>query len=334
MGYGAPGTLGAAERELLDLFAAHGAALVERARRVYAERRRAEQQRRLTAILAELAAATGLEDALTRLARGVVPLLGGVQATARVYTQPPDQDAGPASPDRAAAAEGAIQGGGADAVRVIAHEDGTVETRRKPSRLRRGSFAAALFAGAPAALVVDMWALDPALYPHVRSARRERVRSSINVPIEAGGRRIGSLHVDHPQPGFFSDADLLLAQALAAYAGAAIERLRTEEAQRAAAAGQARLDGALLVARTVAHEINNAISPVLGFAELLALRPAVAADRSAAAYTRHIAEAATETAAKIRRLQQIVRLEHADIAFGSGVSVLDLERSAQPDGGR
>jgi signal transduction histidine kinase len=126
-------------------------------------------------------------------------------------------------------------------------------------------------------------------------------------------------------------AELVLAEALTRQAEAAVERVRTEATRREGAAAQARLDGALLVARTVAHEINNALSPVIGFAELLAMCPSVVGDTNAAAYTKLIAEAAQETAAKVRRLQQIVRLEKAQSPLGEHLSVLDLERSASDE---
>jgi PAS domain S-box-containing protein len=101
------------------------------------------------------------------------------------------------------------------------------------------------------------------------------------------------------------------------------DRLRLAEETRE----RTRLDGALLVARTVAHEINNALSPVAGFAELLALRPEVARDPQAASYVRLIREAAMDVTAKVRRLQAIVRLQEQSALAGAGMPVLDLERS-------
>ena len=89
-----------------------------------------------------------------------------------------------------------------------------------------------------------------------------------------------------------------------------------------------RLDGALLVARTAAHELNNALSPVLGFAELLATRPAVATDPRARQYVENIAEAATQAADIVRRLQNITRLEEDESVLGPDYPILDLERSS------
>jgi signal transduction histidine kinase len=96
-----------------------------------------------------------------------------------------------------------------------------------------------------------------------------------------------------------------------------------EEAERE----RTRLEGALLVSRTVAHEINNALSPVLGYADLLALSPAVAAEPALRDQVTHIALAAEEVADKVRKLQSIVRLEEQRSPLGPDRPILDLDRS-------
>jgi PAS domain S-box-containing protein len=101
------------------------------------------------------------------------------------------------------------------------------------------------------------------------------------------------------------------------------DRVAREEAERA----RARLDGALLVARTVAHEINNALSPITGGADLLALDRVVADHPGRAAYLAMIMRAADDVAAKVRQLQSIVRLEEQPSGLGPGSSLLDMERS-------
>lgn len=90
---------------------------------------------------------------------------------------------------------------------------------------------------------------------------------------------------------------------------------------------RARLEGALLVARTVAHEINNALSPIVGYSELLALNPKIAGEPTLAAYAQLILHAGEQVAQKIQRLQRIVRLEEATDVFGPSQPVLDLDRS-------
>jgi PAS domain S-box-containing protein len=91
-----------------------------------------------------------------------------------------------------------------------------------------------------------------------------------------------------------------------------------------------RLDGALLVARTVAHELNNALSPIVGFAELLVDRPAVANDPVAAERVKLLADAAQQLAVRVARLQTITRLAETGSELGPEWSVLDLERSTAP----
>ena len=93
---------------------------------------------------------------------------------------------------------------------------------------------------------------------------------------------------------------------------------------------RARLDGALLLARTVAHQLNNSLSPVVGFAELAATRDSVAQDPIAANYLRLIAEAGQEATNRVARLQRIVRLEPDPQLQEVGHDVLDVRRSTEP----
>jgi len=90
-----------------------------------------------------------------------------------------------------------------------------------------------------------------------------------------------------------------------------------------------RLDGALLVARTVAHKINNALAPISGFAELLTLAPEVAASPTLALYTSEIRRAADLVASHVQSLQRITRLEEVDLGIGPSAMVLDLSRSSE-----
>ena len=90
---------------------------------------------------------------------------------------------------------------------------------------------------------------------------------------------------------------------------------------------QEKLSGALLVARTAAHEINNALSPISGYAELLAMNPAVAGDPQLSAYVARIAAASENVAVTVRRLQHVVRIEERTGPLGSDRPLLDIERS-------
>ena len=98
-------------------------------------------------------------------------------------------------------------------------------------------------------------------------------------------------------------------------------RLAAERAERG------RLDAALMVARTVAHEINNALAPITGYAELLSMSPKVSSDDVLTAYARRILWAATNVAGRVKKLQRIIRLEEQESVLGPAFPVLDLERS-------
>ena len=104
--------------------------------------------------------------------------------------------------------------------------------------------------------------------------------------------------------------------------------LTDRHAQETAAREQARLNGALLVARTAAHEINNALSPVAGYADLLTLHPAVQDDPVLGSYARLISDAAHEAAAKVRQLQSMVRLHETTALSGPDTPLLDLAASS------
>ena len=101
-------------------------------------------------------------------------------------------------------------------------------------------------------------------------------------------------------------------------------RVAAEEARLREAEERARLEAALLVARTVAHELNNALSPVVGYAELLSLDPAVARSPTAAQFVALVAEGAADAVRRVERLQQVARLGTAPTTMTPSGAVLDL----------
>jgi signal transduction histidine kinase len=107
----------------------------------------------------------------------------------------------------------------------------------------------------------------------------------------------------------------------------AIETARELDALRRAREEAARLEGALLAARTASHRINNTLSPIAGYAELLTLHRSVAADPTAARYAQQILQASVTVADDIAHLQRIIRIEEDPMGQTLGVPLLDLERS-------
>jgi PAS domain S-box-containing protein len=60
----------------------------------------------------------------------------------------------------------------------------------------------------------------------------QEVRSWLGIPLIVHGRMIGALMVDHAQPGFYGEAEMHIAQALAQHAAQAIENARLFQAER------------------------------------------------------------------------------------------------------
>ena len=98
---------------------------------------------------------------------------------------------------------------------------------------------------------------------------------------------------------------------------------------------RARLEGALLMARTAAHRINDALAVVVGYTELLAHDPTVRADPRLTTFAREALAGCLRAAEDLTRLQRIVRLEE-DTAVALPRPVLDLDRStaSQPPASR
>ena len=111
-------------------------------------------------------------------------------------------------------------------------------------------------------------------------------------------------------------------------ASAELRLARSELERQDESAQRARLDGALLVARTAAHQLNNALSPIVGYAELLGMLPPVRRDPTARSYATLIGESASNAADLVQRLQRIVRLEETPSPLGPDKPLLDLDRSA------
>jgi hypothetical protein len=97
--------------------------------------------------------------------------------------------------------------------------------------------------------------------------------------------------------------------------------------QRRAERERLRLDGALLLARTAAHELNNALSLPVGYADLLTQHPVVARDPALLAQVEQIRDGAQLAAQTLERLQNVVRLAEKPSPAGNDLSVLDLDRS-------
>ncbi|GBC85593.1 Blue-light-activated protein [bacterium HR11] len=134
---------------------------------------------------------------------------------------------------------------------------------------------------------------------------RAGIHSVVTVPLLVDGRLFGLLAVFQPTAYAFSPADLGFLQALGEHVALAIQHARIlEDLQRAyedlrqtqrAVMQQERLRALGQMASGIVHDINNALSPILGYVELLL-------------------ETEPDLNERVRRQLEIVKTAAADIA--------------------
>ncbi|HEY3078537.1 MAG TPA: response regulator [Chloroflexota bacterium] len=153
-------------------------------------------------------------------------------------------------------------------------------------------------------------------------ARLGRVDRGICAPVTDGRTVLGALTVWGASIG---EIDVPALELLGRLAGGALaaQRLRSGELERA------RLDGALLLARTAAHELSTALGLAAGYADLIAVHPVVSGDPVLSEYVQEAQQGAADAARTLSRLQHVIRLEETPSPLGADKHVLDLDRSTE-----
>jgi DNA-binding response OmpR family regulator len=108
-----------------------------------------------------------------------------------------------------------------------------------------------------------------------------------------------------------------------------VQEVAARVAAQRAAEESAKLEGVLLAARTAAHEINNALSLPVGFAELLTMHPTVMGDPALLQQVTDIRDNVERASEILMRLQSVIRLQETPSPLGPDRPLLDLERSVE-----
>ena len=148
-------------------------------------------------------------------------------------------------------------------------------------------------------------------------ARQAGLHAVLSVPLLHEGRLLGVVTVASDKSGDrFTPEDAVLLEILAGLASSVL-----------VSAERMRLEGALLAARTAEHVLNNQLSAVMGYADLLAEDPTL--PETLRELAQEIRSGAEEAARAVAQLRRITRLEEARDQGGPG-PVLDLARSTEP----
>ena len=165
------------------------------------------------------------------------------------------------------------------------------------------------FVGRQEPVIIYEVGQDPRLQMHWEAIRNWRLFSYLGVPMIVQGETVGILHLFTTTPRVFSDEDVAFFQTLAGQAAIAIQnvalidklRLAYEDLKRAqeALVQQERLLALGQMASGIAHDVNNALVPILGYAELLGRH----GDEQVQVQAQRIAEAAADITRVVERLR-------------------------------
>jgi len=164
-----------------------------------------------------------------------------------------------------------------------------------------------------------------------RLVNKAGLRSALLVPIVSEGDLLGVLHVGRPAPRAFTEADEAFLMALADHLAVAFRNAQLfanleqayqglKQAQEALLQ-QERLRALTQMASGIVHDINNALMPIVGFAELLKQHR----DKRVRERAQWLSEAATDIARIVERLRAFYRPRISEEAL----EMVDLNAAVQ-----
>jgi GAF domain-containing protein len=158
--------------------------------------------------------------------------------------------------------------------------------------------------------------------PRVPFSGQPRHRTFVVMPMRREERTVGVLYVNWRERRKPHQNDLRLIETLAEYGAIAIENAR----KHAGDVETARLEGVLLAARTLAHEINSALTLTMGMAEIAQMQ-AHAGQSPDPAILDDVMLGAQRIARQVGQLQNVVRIEERHMS--DLPPLLDLSHSSE-----
>ena len=167
-------------------------------------------------------------------------------------------------------------------------------------------------------IVADIWLVLSPLSPTVQTLLAEGLRSYVSVPLLYKDELIGSLNLGSSSPGTFSVEQSEIIREVANSLAVAIQNARLHEQVQQHALQleqtqqqviqQEHLSALGQMASGIAHDFNNALSPILGFSELLLTRPEYLDDKPKAThYLQTVNTAAKDAAHVVRHPREFYR---------------------------
>ena len=142
------------------------------------------------------------------------------------------------------------------------------------------------------------------------------IQAAMAAPLVRDGRLLGVIMLgSFNKDRNFTTDDAEALELLAGVAASLLDGLR-----------RARLEGALLLARTAQHHLNNQLALTIGYADMVANDPRLPPDLREC--VEQILEGAQQAAATVDQLRRVTRLEEADAGSPAG-PVINLTRSIE-----
>ncbi|MEE2993682.1 MAG: GAF domain-containing protein, partial [Gemmatimonadota bacterium] len=163
--------------------------------------------------------------------------------------------------------------------------------------------------------------------------KSEQIRSVISAPLKFADKTLGCMHIESTRIAAFEESDRLMLETLTGHLAVTLDNARLYQALQQAYADlqtaqenilqaerkKTALDTALQTGLTLSHEINNPLTAIIGFAELLNREHPENSEYQI------ILEAGQRIAEVVRRLRQLKSVELKSYVSDIPIQMIDLD---------